>query len=203
MSCHVETMASAIFAASASLPTLSARASASRRLSSLGMNGRSVRTCARDCPRWYASKLTFRQSYTFNDFHFVDNPTFKDNEIPSIPRNIYQGELRFSHDSGFYASINSRISGDYSADYNNQPSYKVDGYTIWGASIGYQDPKGVWSTYVTFNNISDKTYIVSTRPTVSTAANGTQGQGISAIRIGRRSAGKRQCRARQGGRGCR
>lgn len=130
------------------------------------------------------SKLTFRQSYTFNDFFFVNNASFNDNEIPSIPRNIYQGELRFSHSSGFYAAVNTRISSSYNGDYNNDRSFEVDGFTTWGATLGYQDPKGKWNAYVNFNNITDETYIVSTRPTVSTAANAGLGQTVQLHSVG-------------------
>ena len=35
----------------------------------------------------------FRQAYTHNDFYFKNDPAGYENEIPSIPRDIYQAEL--------------------------------------------------------------------------------------------------------------
>ena len=101
-------------------------------------------------------RLSLRQAYTFNDFHYRDDPTFGDNRLPGIPMHYYQGELRFDLPRGFYAALNTTMASKVQVDYAN--SYDADAYAILGASFGYNAPKGDWQSWIDLRNLTDKRY---------------------------------------------
>lgn len=78
--------------------------------------------------------VTLRQAYTFNDFHYRDDATFGDNQLPSLPRQVYQAELQYRQDSGFYAQLNARAASSYYVDFANTLS--APSYTVWGRRWG-------------------------------------------------------------------
>lgn len=47
-------------------------------------------------------QVSLRQVYTYNDFYYRHDPTFGDNQLPGIPKHVYQGEVQYEHPSGFY-----------------------------------------------------------------------------------------------------
>jgi hypothetical protein len=38
-------------------------------------------------------RLSLDQSYTLNDFHFVQNSVYGDNRLPGIPVHVYEAQL--------------------------------------------------------------------------------------------------------------
>lgn len=106
--------------------------------------------------------ITLRQAYTLNDFRYDDDPTFGDNDLPGLPRQTYQGELQFQHASGFYIGGNIRVASGYHVDYAN--SLKAPSYAIFGARLGYEDPKDRFKIFVDLRNLTDKTYVSATSP---------------------------------------
>ncbi|HEX2605401.1 MAG TPA: TonB-dependent receptor [Oxalicibacterium sp.] len=107
-------------------------------------------------------KVTLRQAYTFSDFNFRDDATFGGNALPGIPRNFYQAQIEYAHPKGFYASFNTQAASSYAIDYAN--SFYTKGYTIFGATFGYDSPEG-WKLFVDFSNLGDKHYVSSVSPT--------------------------------------
>jgi len=101
-------------------------------------------------------KFSLRQSYTYNDFYYRDDPRFGGNRLPGLPKHVYQGELSWEHKSGFYAGVTLRALSGYYVDYAN--TLAAPAATIWGARIGYEEPEKRWKTYVDFRNIGDKRY---------------------------------------------
>ncbi|MFJ4374460.1 TonB-dependent receptor family protein [Pseudomonas japonica] len=101
-------------------------------------------------------RLSLRQAYTFNDFHYRDDKVFGDNRLPGIPMHYYQGELRFDLPSGFYAGLNTTMASKMQVDYAN--SYEADAYAILGATFGYNAPKQDWQTWLDLRNLTNKRY---------------------------------------------
>ncbi|OLS62743.1 TonB-dependent receptor family protein [Pseudomonas putida] len=101
-------------------------------------------------------RLSLRQAYTFNDFHYRDDKVFGDNRLPGIPMHYYQGELRFDLPSGFYAGLNTTLASRVQVDYAN--SRDADAYAILGATFGYNAPKQDWQTWLDLRNLTNKRY---------------------------------------------
>jgi len=100
--------------------------------------------------------LDLRQAYTLNDFHYRDDDTFGGNELPSLPRQVYQAELAYRQASGFYASLNLRAASSYYIDYAN--TWQAPSYVLWGAKVGYQAPSKKWEVFADLRNLTDERY---------------------------------------------
>ena len=100
--------------------------------------------------------VTLRQAYTYNDFHYRNDAVFGDNELPSLPRAVYQTELQYRQASGFYAQLNSRSASSYYVDFANTLS--APSYTLWGAKFGYEAPSKKWEVFVDARNLTNERY---------------------------------------------
>ncbi|MEN8642694.1 TonB-dependent receptor family protein [Pseudomonas sichuanensis] len=107
-------------------------------------------------------KLSLRQAYTFNDFHYRDDDKFGDNRLPGIPMHYYQAELRYDWPSGFYAGVNTQMASKVQVDYAN--SYPADAYALLGARLGWDSPKRDWQTWLDLRNLTDKRYAATVTP---------------------------------------
>ncbi|NHO19913.1 TonB-dependent receptor [Acetobacter oeni] len=105
-------------------------------------------------------KVTFRQAASVNDFHYVSDPTFGRNQLPGLPRWVYQAALQWEHRTGFYANVNYRATSSYYADYAN--TLKAPSYGIWGLKVGYEAPSKRWSAFVDVRNLANKHYVTAT-----------------------------------------
>ena len=114
-------------------------------------------------------RVTYRQAYTFNDFYYRNDPTFGKNELPSLPRHVYQGELLFQQAGGFYAGLNVRALSSYYVDYAN--TLKAPSATIWGAKFGYESPDRKWKAFLDFRNLGDKKYATAANTTYNAGGN--------------------------------
>ena len=101
-------------------------------------------------------RLSYRQAYTFNDFYYRNDQRYGQNQLPSLPRHVYQGELLFQQAGGFYSGVNVRAMSGYYVDYAN--TLKAPSAVIWGAKFGYEEPGKKWKAYLDFRNIGDKRY---------------------------------------------
>jgi iron complex outermembrane receptor protein len=109
-----------------------------------------------------SSKWVLSQSLTLNDFAYKNDPTFGKNELPGVPRQYYQARLQYEHASGFYASASLQYASRYFVDFRNQ--LEAPAYVLFGASIGYQDPKNRWQVYLDARNLTDENYASSAGP---------------------------------------
>lgn len=107
-------------------------------------------------------RVTLQQSYTFNDFFFRNDPAFRGNQLPGVPRHFYQAGLTYEHPSGFYGRLTVDRASGYFADYAN--SVSVRPYTLLGATVGYDSPDG-WSLFTDFRNLTDEHYVSSANAT--------------------------------------
>lgn len=126
-------------------------------------------------------RLSYRQAYTFSDFYYRGDARYGTNELPSLPRQVYQGELLLQRAGGFYAGISTRALSGYYVDYAN--SLKAPSAVIWAAKLGYEEPGKKWKAYLDLRNLGDKHY-ASAASTVDNArgldsANFYPGDGFS------------------------
>ena len=126
-------------------------------------------------------QLSLRQSYTFSDFHYRDDERFGDNRLPGLPMHYYQGELRYDWPQGFFATVNTQWVSKVAVDYAN--SYYADPYALFGATLGYNAPKGDWQTWLDLRNLTDKHYAATVTPGYDDegldAARSTPGEGMA------------------------
>lgn len=118
--------------------------------------------------------LTWRQTYTLNDFHYENDPLFSKNELPGLPKHIYQSELQYQWANGFYAGVNVRTASKTAVDYAN--SFYAPSYTLWGARLGYDDPGKTWQVYLDLKNITDQDYVTAVLPTYN-----SQGRDVASL----------------------
>lgn len=125
-------------------------------------------------------QLSLRQSYTFSDFHYRDDDHFGDNRLPGLPMHYYQGELRYDWPLGFFAALNTQLVSKVAVDYAN--SEYADPYALFGATLGYNAPKGDWQTWLDLRNLTDKRYAATVTPGYDDkgldAARSTPGEGF-------------------------
>lgn len=99
--------------------------------------------------------LAFYQSYTFNDFHYRNDPTYKDNALPGQPKHIYNAQLQLQG-AGFYAGPTVRAVSRIPVDYAN--TLYNDAYALFGARAGYIAPSESWSFYIDARNLFNTTH---------------------------------------------
>jgi iron complex outermembrane receptor protein len=125
-------------------------------------------------------QLSLRQAYTFSDFHYRDDERFGDNRLPGLPMHYYQGELRYDWPQGFFAAVNTQLVSKVAVDYAN--SYYADPYALFGATLGYNAPKGDWQGWVDMRNLTNKHYAATVTPGYDDkgldAARSTPGEGM-------------------------
>ena len=109
-----------------------------------------------------AGRLALRQAYTYSKFHYRDDPRFGDNTLPGIPKHYYQTQLRYSHPSGFFSSLNGEYSSRVAVDYAN--SYYAKAYGLLGATIGYDAPKQDWQAWIDLRNLTNQRYANTVTP---------------------------------------
>jgi len=125
-------------------------------------------------------QLSLRQAYTFSDFHYRDDDRFGDNRLPGLPMHYYQGELRYDWPQGVFAAVNTQLVSKVAVDYAN--SYYADPYALFGATLGYNAPKGDWQTWVDVRNLTNQHYAATVTPGYDDkgldAARSTPGEGL-------------------------
>ena len=140
-----------------------------------GLNTRLWENPQGDLVRW-------RQVYTYNDFYYRHDDTFGDNQLPGVPKHIYQGELQYQDHSGWYTGVNVQSASRTAVDYAN--SLYAPSYTIWGANVGYEAPKGNWKVSLDLKNLANKAYVTAVSPVYNAQGQDTAsfwpGDGIGA-----------------------
>lgn len=107
-------------------------------------------------------QVSWRQVYTYNDFYYRHDPTFGDNQLPGIPKHVYQGEVQYEHPTGFYTGVNVQSASRTAVDYAN--SFYAPSYTIFGANVGYETPSKDWKVSLDLKNLANKKYVTAVQP---------------------------------------
>lgn len=127
-------------------------------------------------------EINFRQVYSYNDFYYRHDPVFGDNELPGIPKHIYQGEIQYQHPQGFYTGFNVQSASRTAVDYAN--TFYAPSYTIFGANVGYETPNKDWKVSLDVKNLANKKYVTAVQPLYDAAGQDTAslypGDGIGA-----------------------
>lgn len=125
--------------------------------------------------------LSLRQSYTYSDFKYKNDPIFGKNQLPGLPKHFYQAQLRMDFYNGIFASVNTEYASKVPVDYAN--SFYADAYNTWGISLGYQPESKKWNTWIDFKNIGDERYAATVTPGYNDngldVARSTPGEGFS------------------------
>lgn len=118
----------------------------------------------------FADDWLLRQSYTYSDFFFDDDPVYGDNQMPVAPEHQYRGTLRYTHPSGWFVSPSVEWRpGDTWVDYSN--TLEAPGYTIWSVNAGWDFDNGV-SLFLDARNLSDEAYVPEFGAIVNASAPG-------------------------------
>ncbi len=120
----------------------------------------------------FGFSLDWRNSYTYNDFKFDNNPTFGNNTLAGVPENIYVTELVLESINNWYIGTNLRYipEGPY-VDFAN--TTQVDGYTLVGLTAGWDITNGM-RIFSSIENITDEEFISN----VSTVFEGDASQNL-------------------------
>jgi iron complex outermembrane receptor protein len=103
--------------------------------------------------------LSFRPAYTLSDFRFDDDPTFKNNELPGVPRHLFRAEMRYRHPSGaWFGPTTDWVPQAYYVD--NANTQKTDSYVLFGLRAGWDFENGL-SAFLEARNLGDTRYISS------------------------------------------
>ncbi len=117
-----------------------------------------------------ADDWLLRQSYTYSDFFFDDDPIYGDNQMPVAPEHQYRATLRYAHPSGWFVSPSVEWRpGDTWVDYSN--TLEAPGYTIWSVNAGWDFDNGV-SLFLDARNLSDEAYVPEFGAIVNASAPG-------------------------------
>ncbi|WP_180069534.1 TonB-dependent receptor [Acinetobacter sp. YH16038] len=101
-------------------------------------------------------ELHLQQAYTLSDFQYKNDPLFGKNQLPGIPKHLYQAQLSYALNNGLYVGLNTEYASKMAHDYAN--SRFSDDYQIWGIDLGYAPEDQSWSAWVNFKNITDEKY---------------------------------------------
>jgi iron complex outermembrane receptor protein len=103
--------------------------------------------------------LSLDQTYTFNDFHFDDDPVYGNNRIGGIPIHVYEAQLLYQMPLGFYAGPNVQCNlSRYPVDHAN--TLFADPYALLGFRVGYRQSKGI-SVFLDCKNLTNERYASS------------------------------------------
>lgn len=104
-------------------------------------------------------QVVLRQTYALNDFYYEGDERFGTNELPGLPRHVWQGELQYQQTGGFYVGVNTRAASGFYADFAN--TLKAPSNTIWGAKLGWDSPTDKWRVYLDVRNLTDEHYVTT------------------------------------------
>lgn len=108
-------------------------------------------------------QVVLRQSYTWNDFRFVDDETFGQNQLAGVPIHLYRAELAYEHPVGFYVGTNVTASlAEFPVDFANTIFNPT--YALLGARIGYVAPRSGLEIFVEGRNLLDTKYSAVVAP---------------------------------------
>lgn len=101
--------------------------------------------------------LVVSQVWTHNDFRFIADPVFSNNQIAGIPRDVLRTVLTYRNRQGFHISpsVDWVPQGAF-ADHAN--TLKVPGYALLNIGAGIDFQNGV-SLFVDARNLTDARYI--------------------------------------------
>jgi len=110
-------------------------------------------------------QLTLKQTYTLNDFHFVDDPVYGNHRLGGIPLQLYEMDLLYEAPCGFYAGPDLQCNlTPYPVDQQN--TLEAGAYILPGFKTGVVIPlgKAKFSLFLEAKNLTDKRYAAAVDP---------------------------------------
>jgi iron complex outermembrane receptor protein len=99
-------------------------------------------------------------SYTYNDFKFDEDPSWRNNAIPGAPDHFLIAELRYNHPSSFYIAPTFETTPEkYPVDMAN--TLYADPYATIGLKAGYDIAKDT-TVFMDARNLLNKNYTATT-----------------------------------------
>lgn len=115
--------------------------------------------------------LAWKNSLTYNDFHFDNHPTFGNNALAGVPEFIALSELRLDGVNDWYSSITVRnIPKGPFLDFAN--STQVGGYTLIGLTAGWSISPD-FRIFSSIENLTDRRYVSNVSTVFEGDANDT------------------------------
>lgn len=115
-------------------------------------------------------RLSTRAAWTFSDFRFSDDPTYRNNQLPGAPRHVLRQEVRYRHGSGAWIAPNIEVVPQgFFAD--NANTVRTNPYTLFGIRGGAELIPGRVSAFFDARNLGNTRYISSVSVTTRAAAN--------------------------------
>ena len=101
--------------------------------------------------------LAWKNSLTYNDFHFDNHPTFGNNRLAGVPEFIALSELRLDGVDDWYSSITVRnIPKGPFLDFAN--TTQVGGYTLIGLTVGWSISPD-FRIFSSIENLTNRRYV--------------------------------------------
>ncbi len=103
-------------------------------------------------------------SYTYTRAKFTDffvkesGESFTGNRVPGVPENSFYAEILYVHPTGFFASLEGRVIGEFYAD--NANSVVTEAYGVLDLRLGWKAEWGKWrlTPYLAVSNLTDTVY---------------------------------------------
>ena len=108
------------------------------------------------------ANLYLKQAYTWSDFHYKNDATFKRNELAGIPRHYYQAQVNYQHPQGWFIGLNTEYAAKMPIDYAN--TRYTDAYQIWGINAGWNDIRSGVDLWLDIKNITGVNYSSTITP---------------------------------------
>ncbi|CEF42542.1 TonB-dependent receptor [Acetobacter senegalensis] len=106
--------------------------------------------------KWKGNRLSLRNAYTWQDFHYKHDAVFGHNRLPGIPEHFYQGGINLDLANGFYAGFDAQVSSKVGAAYDM--TYFAPSYHLFNAHLGYSWPHKHRTVFLNFNNLANTHY---------------------------------------------
>jgi iron complex outermembrane receptor protein len=101
--------------------------------------------------------ISLAQVWTYNDFRFVGDRVYGNNQIAGTPRHVLRTTLSYKRPDGFYlAPALDWVPEGAFADHAN--TLRVPGYALLGLQTGWRLPGGV-TVFLDARNLTDRRYI--------------------------------------------
>lgn len=105
----------------------------------------------------FAERLRLRQTYSWSDFRFDGDPTYRDGRLPVVPQHLYRAELRYHHPTGWFVAPSLEwVPQDVFVDYRN--TRKAPAYAVWSLNGGWRSDEGL-ELFVEVRNLADERYV--------------------------------------------
>ncbi|MDP3385445.1 MAG: TonB-dependent receptor [Phenylobacterium sp.] len=116
----------------------------------------------------FAPAWRLRQTYTWSDFAFRDDPQYGDNRLPVAPEHLYRAELRYDAPQGWFVapSVELTPQGAF-VDFAN--TTRAPSYAVAHINAGWTFRPGL-SVFVDLRNVTDEAYVSNVQPVITANA---------------------------------